>query len=147
MNPHTLDVAQFRLLFPAFADETKFPDAMIAVWWDLATEYITEYDNCLISGKTLQFALNLMAAHLAQTFTMIANGSGTGTPGLVTSASEGSVSISMTPPPAKSAWQFWLSTTPYGLQLWALLSSLLVGGITLGGHPEINSFRRGYGVF
>jgi hypothetical protein len=134
-------------MFPAFADVTKFPDASIQMWWTMATVYITDYDNCLISGPTLQAALNLMTAHLAQTFTMIASGAGTGTPGLVTGATEGSVSISMTPPPAKNAWQFWLSSTPYGLQLWALLSSLLVGGITIGGHPERSSFRRSYGVF
>lgn len=147
MNPHVLDPAQFRLLFPAFADETKFPDVLLETWWEMATNYINEYDNCLISGKTLQFALNLMTAHLAQTFTAISSGAGTGTPGLVTSASEGSVSISMTPPPAKTAWQFWLSSTPYGLQLWALLKSLVLGGFTVGGRPEISSFRRSYGRF
>ena len=110
----------------------------------MGNQYIYSYDNCLITGDTLQLALNLMTAHLAQSFTMI--GSGTN-PGVVTGAAEGSVNVQMMPPPVKSAWQYWLATTPYGTQLWALLSMLTVGGFTIGGLPETSGFRRVYGVF
>lgn len=144
MAQHTLDITAFRLLFPAFADATKFPDASIQIWWTMATVYINDYDNCLISGNTLQMTLNLMTAHLAQSFAMIAAGQVTAP---VTGATEGSVAVTLQAPPSKSGWQFWLSTTPYGLQLWALLSSLLVGGLTIGGAPESSGFRRVYGIF
>lgn len=144
MAQHTLDLAAFRATFPAFADPVKYPDLSITMWWTMGNQYIYSYDNCLICGDTLQLALNLMTAHLAQSFTMIGNGQ---TPGVITGAGEGSVNVSMMPPPVKTGWQFWLATTPYGLQLWALLQSLTVGGFTLGGLPETSGFRRVYGVF
>ncbi len=144
MAQHTLDIAAFRAMFPAFADVAKYPDVTLSMWWTMATSYIHDYDNCLICGDTLQLALNLMTAHLAQSFTLIGAGQ---VPGVVTSATEGSVSVSMEPPPAKSAWAYWLSTTPYGLQLWALLQTLTVGGFTIGGLPESSGFRRAYGIF
>lgn len=66
---------------------------------------------------------------------------------MVNSATEGSVSVGMTPPPAKNMWQWWLATTPYGVQLMALLQSLTVGGFIVGGAPELGAFRRVGGVF
>jgi len=144
MAQHTLDLVAWRAAFPTFADASKYPDATVEMWWVMATAYINDYDNCLISGNILQTALNLMTAHLAQSFTMIQSGT---TSAPVTGATEGSVSITLQAPPSKNGWQFWLSTTPYGLQLWALLSSLVVGGFTIGGAPESQGFRRVYGVF
>lgn len=144
MAQHTLDLTAWRAAFPAFSDVTKYPDATVQMWWVMATAYINDYDSCLISGTILQTALNLMTAHLAQSFTMISNGQVTAP---VTGATEGSVAVTLQAPPSKNGWQFWLSTTPYGLQLWALLSSLLVGGLTIGGAPESSSFRRAYGIF
>lgn len=145
MAQHTLDIAAFRAMFPAFADPLKYPDATLQLWWTMATQYITEYDNCLIEGTTLQLALNLMTAHLAQSFTLIS--AGQSTPGVITGATEGSVSVSMSPPPVKNMWQYWLATTPYGQQLLALLQTLVVGGFTIGGLPETSGFRRVGGVF
>lgn len=144
MAQHTLDLASFRAMFPAFSNVTTYPDATIQMWWTMGNQYIYSYDNCLISGDVLQLALNLMTAHLAQSFTMIGNGQ---TVAVVTGATEGSVSVSMMPPPAKTGWQWWLLTTPYGAQLWALLQTLTVGGFTIGGAPERSGFRRVYGVF
>jgi hypothetical protein len=144
MAQHTLDLTAWRAAFPAFADTTKYPDATVQMWWTMATAYINDYDNCLICGNVLQTALNLMTAHLAQSFTMIGNGQVTAP---VTGAAEGTVNVTLQAPPSKNGWQFWLSTTPYGLQLWALLSSLVVGGFTIGGAPESQGFRRVYGVF
>lgn len=145
MAQHVFDVAAFRAAFPAFADPLKYPDATLQMWWTMAIQYITDYDNCLIEGDTLQLALNLMTAHLAQSFTMLANGNTS--PGVVTGATEGSVSISMAPPPTKNMWQYWLATTPYGQQLLALLQTLVAGGFTIGGLPETSGFRRVGGVF
>lgn len=144
MAQHTLDLTAFRAMFPAFADVTKYPDITIQMWWDMGVNYIDDYDNALISGKILQMALNLITAHLAQSFTMIGNGQNSA---VVSGATEGSVSVSMTPPPVKTQWAWWLNTTPYGAQLLALLQTLTVGGFTIGGLPESQGFRRVYGVF
>jgi len=145
MAQHTLDISAFRTMFPAFADPLKYPDATLQMWWTMAIQYINDYDSCLIEGDTLQLALNLMTAHLAQSFTLIS--AGQNTPGVITGATEGSVSVSMSPPPVKNMWQYWLATTPYGQQLLALLQSLVVGGFTIGGLPETSGFRRVGGVF
>lgn len=145
MAQHTFNVTAFRAMFPAFADVVKYPDATLQLWWTMAIQYIYDYDNCLIAGDTLQLALNLMTAHLAQSSTLIANGQST--PGVVTGAAEGSVNISMAPPPVKNMWQYWLATTPYGQQLLALLQTIVAGGFTIGGLPETSGFRRVVGVF
>lgn len=42
----------------------------------------------------------------------------------LSSASEGSVSASFALPPTKDLWQYYLSLTPYGLELLALLSTV-----------------------
>lgn len=144
MAQQTLDITAFRAMFPAFADATKYPDATIQMWWTMATAYIYDYDNCVIDGPQLSLALNLMTAHLADSFTKINNGQQVV---VLTGATEGTVNVSMQPPPAKTGWQWWLSTSPYGVQLWALLQTLVVGGFTIGGWYETDSFRAGYGVF
>ena len=67
--------------------------------------------------------------------------------GAVQSATEGSVSVSFTAPPSRDGWEYWLSSTPYGVQLWALLSGLMVGGAYIGGLPERKAVRKVGGVF
>lgn len=144
MAQHTFEVAAFRAMFAEFANATTYPDAVLQIYWDNGTNYIYSYDNQLIDGANLQFALNLMTAHLAKSFTMINSGT---FPGVINSSTEGSVSVSMTPPPAKSMWQWWLATTPYGIQLLALLQSMTVGGFIIGGATELAAFRRVGGGF
>ena len=139
---HVFDVAAFRAMFPAFADPLKFPDVMLQGYWTMACNYINDYDNVAIDGDNLQLALNLMSAHLAKSYAMIDAGD---LVVVVAGAAEGTVSISTVPPPAKSGYQWWLCTTPYGVQLWALLSSIAVGGYYIGGNQELSSFRRGGG--
>lgn len=144
MSQHTFDVTTFRAMFPEFANTTTYPDATLDGYWTMGINYIYSYDNTLIDGDNLQLALNLMTAHLGKSFSLINKGN---SPNVMASATEGSVSISMQPPPAKTGWQWWLSTTPYGVQLWALLQSLLVGGLYIGGLPERSGFRKIGGLF
>jgi hypothetical protein len=144
MAQHTFDIAAFRAMFPAFADVTKYPDLALQGYWTMAVNYIYDNDTWAICGDTLQLALNLMTAHLAASFALINSGQNAV---VVAGAAEGSVSVSMVPPPIKTGWQFWLCTTPYGIQLWALLSSLTVGGFYIGGLPERSGFRKIGGFF
>lgn len=144
MATHTFDEAAFRAMFPDFASDTTYPDAMLASYWAMAVLYITADDSWMIEGDTLQFALNLMVAHLGKSYSLINAGQSTS---VVQSSSVGSVSVSMVPPPVKTGWQHWLCTTPYGAQLWALLQSLTVGGIYIGGSQERQGFRKVGGVF
>ena len=152
------DTDLFRLMFPEFADETKYPDAMIQVYWDIAHTFISPVDcPCqLLNGKALGYAGYLMTAHLMWLATQSSSPSGGsggsssagGTAGgIVTSASIGEVSVSMAQPPFKSGWDYWLNQSPYGQQLLALLRIVSVGGTFVGGLPERTGFRKVGGVF
>lgn len=138
------DVAAFRVAFPAFANDTTYPDATLQAYWDAACCYISPEDYGWLHGACRVRALNLMTAHLAALSTMIANGQAVG---VGQSATVGAVSVSMVPPPIKSGFQYWLAITPYGIQLWALLSAKAAGGLYVGGLPEKSAFRKVGGVF
>lgn len=141
MTTHTLDLANWRLLFPAFANNA---DTQIQMCWDTATSYIFENDNFALCDDRLQLALNLMTAHCLFVFNKQSIGE---TSAPITSASEGSVSAGFSPPPFKNGFQYWLSTSPYGLQLWALLKTAIAGGFYIGGKPETLAFRDVGGTF
>lgn len=147
MAEHTLDLATFRLLYPAFANPTAFPDAYIQAQWDQAVVYFGAQDGCLISGPTLQTMLNLMTAHLMALNVMLAAGGSGAAGGILTGATIDKVSVTMAAPPTMSAWGWWLAQTPYGKQLWALLKLKSAGGFFIGGRPERAAFRKVGGRF
>jgi hypothetical protein len=141
----TFDVTLFRQQFPVFANATAYPDAMLQMYWDMAVCYVTDVGNYgWLQGNCRQLAINLMTAHLTALSVIVAGGQ---VPGLVQSATIDKVSVSLTPPPLKNQWQWWLSTTPYGQQLLALLQNRSVGGWYIGGRPELAAFRRVGGRF
>lgn len=142
---HALDVALFREQFPVFADDVKYPDAMIQMYWDMACCYVDPTDWCLLAGSCLQLALNLMTAHLVYLAGQTAAGSASS--GVMQSATVDKVSVTVAVPPIKTAWQQWLAQSPYGLQLWALLTSKSAGGFMVGGYIERQGFRKAGGVF
>lgn len=147
MAEHTFDVTTFRLLYPAFANPTTFPDNYLTAQFGQAKAYITPYDNEWTSGDLLQTALNLMTAHLTQINVILAANGVTPTLGVLQSATIDKVTVSNVPPPIKNGWQYWLSTTPYGAQLWALLKTVAGAGPYLGGLPERAAFRKVGGYF
>lgn len=141
MSLHTFDLTTFQATFPEFAATNP---VALAAYWDMATQYLNPNDGCMLSGRVLQLALNFTTAHLAKLMALAGAGK---TSGVATGATEGSVSVSMAPPPFRSGWEFWLSTTPYGLQLWALLQVQTAGGTFIGPSLERASFRKAGGVF
>jgi len=138
---HVFDLPKFRIAFPMFA---LLQDDQLQSWWDMATATMTSTDGLLLHGESLQLALTLMTAHLAWLFTRKYP---TGATGQVSIATEGSVSISMAIPPYRNGWQFWLTQSPFGNQLWALLMIQSAGGLYVGGSPERSAFRKAGGVF
>ena len=118
----------FRNQFPAFENTTLFPPAQLEGWWTMGTAYINiDYNYPWnFKNKQLQLAIDLMCAHLAQTFTLINQGISSV---VVTATSEGTVNVTMEPPPTSTAFGWWLSTTSYGAQLRALLR--VVGNVGL----------------
>lgn len=133
------DIAAFRAAFPAFADEVIYPDAMITAVSDAALCFLSEH-SCSCDTAAWQLA----TAHLMFLRTQAASGA---PGGLVTSASIDKVSVTVTPPPARDGYSYWLSLSPYGLELMALLSRCSAGGIYVGGRPERAAFRSVGGIF
>lgn len=144
--PPVYNDTNFRAQFPAFANATAFPEAMLSATWTTGTAYISPNANpgWTCNPAQLQRALDLMCAHLTQLAQQIANGQPMG---IMTAATEGSVSITLQPPPVKSAFGYWLSTTPYGNELRMLLDVVAGVGFYVGGSLERAGFRKAGGVF
>lgn len=147
MSTITLDPAAFRALFPQFADPAKYPDAALSIQYGMATSYVSAdtYGDMPVAARTN--ALYLMTAHLLALGVIIAQNNYTGQVGIVQGAVVDHVQITLTPPPVKSEWQWWLNTTPYGAQLLGLLQAQAAGGFYVGGLPERAAFRKVGGVF
>lgn len=144
MTTLTFDVTLFREQFPAFANPTTFPDAMLQMYWDMATCYISDEDYGWLNDGCRQLALNLMTAHLTATSVLIANGQ---TSVLIQSSTIDKITVTLTPPPVKTPFRWWLMTTPYGIQLSGLLAANSAGGFYIGGRPELSAFRKVGGYF
>lgn len=130
-------ISGFRQIFPAFSDTEKYSDAFIQSMLDMAQTYISPQENCLINSATIKNMIYLMTAHLAQINSSLANGKDVGQ---ISSASVGGVSVSKVVPKNTTELDYWLNTTPYGMQLLATLSSLSAIGLYIGGQKE-NVFR------
>lgn len=143
MSTIVFNASTFRAMFPVFKDTTVYPDAVLQIYWDTATAYVSnQTGGCYIYSLKLgqqTLALNLMAAHLAYLNSLIATGN---TPGVVTGATVDKVSVTLEPPPSSNNWQYWLNQSPYGQQLLALLSVASAGGFYYGGFPTVYNLRR-----
>ena len=139
-----LNITAWRTLYPAFSDVTKYPDTTITMNWDTSRLYISANDYGWLSGTSRQRAIDLMCAHLTALSDMIASGN---IPAMVNSSTIDKISVTLTPPPVKTHFQWWLSLTPYGQQLLALMNSFSVGGFSVGGRSELSAFRKAGGVF
>ena len=146
MTDIAFDLTTFRAMFPAFASVTAYPDAALTLYWNTACNYIEAEDLDLgfldTSSRTL--ALNQMTAHLTQLGVNAGKGLAVGP---VEQAKIDKVDVKLAQRPALNMWQWWLSGTPYGQMLLALLESVSVGGIYIGGAPELSAFRKVGGVW
>lgn len=149
MTTIVFDPAAFRInpLFASFSNPVVYTDAILEAWGDIATNYISDQNGgCYVNGITLKqqtLALDLMVAHLLSLSTQIGNTPGSPkTPGLKQAATIDKVSVTLTPPPVKNQWQWWLSLTPFGQQLFALLQVASAGGFFYGAFPVMPAFRR-----
>ncbi len=149
MATHEFVAADFRAMFPAFASAVKFPDLALSMYFDTATCYIDNEDNCLIMGDCLERALYMLTAHIGQLMTNAGTDAsgGSGAAGIVSASTVEKVSVTVTVPPTKNGWEFWLASTPYGMMLWQMLKAKTAGGFAVGMMPESSGFRKAYGVF
>ena len=141
----TLDLVAFRASFPAYANDTLYPDALIEGKFITATCIISDEDEgvCL-STKQRTRALYLLTAHLLFIDGLISQGQNVV---FVQGATIDKVSVTATPPQADDQFNLWLSTTPYGQELIAIFTVATSGGFYIGGAPERAAFRRVGGIF
>lgn len=134
----TFPLVTFRTLYPAFA---AVPDATVLAVSEQALCFV-DLSACDCSEQGWMLATAHMLA-LRDSAT-----AGGAPSGALASATVGSVSVSFqAPPTGGSGYRFWLTSTPYGLQLSALLSRCAAGVLYVGGAPERAAFRRVGGGF
>jgi hypothetical protein len=134
----TLNITQFRTRFPAYANETTYPDATIQATWDTAVIYIGNVTDDCLSEDQLELALEQMTAHLL--FIQDKLSSGATQTGTVTSSSIDKVSVTIAAPKNDDEWEYWLNQSPYGQQLLALLNTICVGGFYIGGNAPRTAY-------
>jgi len=147
MTTITFNPANFRVVYPQFADPATFPDLKLQSQFDLSTAYISPEVYGDMPQAARASALDLMTAHLLALGVIVAQNNFQGQVGVVTGAQVDHVQVTLAPPPIRSQWRFWLNTTPYGMQLASLLEMQSAGGFFVGGLPESAAFRRVGGVF
>lgn len=136
MAAPTFSAERFREQFPAYASIQRYPDEILQGWWDAAICYLPEYCECN-NLECCEVMYYLMAAHLLYLSQRAAQGQA----GMLASASIDKVSVSVVTPPALNMWQWWMSGSPYGVRLWALLHRRASGGGFVGGSPVRRSMR------
>lgn len=142
-NPIVPDWTVFRAMYPQFADVTKYPDALLDMYWDEVTCFVA-IDGYNLIGRCRLLLLYLFVAHM---MTISAQASKGKQGGFVTSSTIDKVSVSKTAPPSPDMFSWWLGQTPYGQQVVAMLEIYTVGGDYVGGSNEMGGFRRHDGVF
>jgi hypothetical protein len=131
------DLDSFRSLYPQFATLTD--DQVLAT---------SAQAQCFLTDQGCDCSAHMWLLMVAHMLTLGRQASTGGVSGQVTSASIDKVSVSFAAPPSgNDAWAYWLSLTPFGVQLRALLKRCTAGGFYFGGLPERAGFRSVGGVF
>lgn len=123
------DATAFRAQCPAYRDPTTYPDAVVQMWWDLGTQYVSNLNSGYLIDAGRRAALNYMTAHLIFINDLILQGT---SPGNVVASTVDATNVTLEPPPVRSQWHYWLNQSPYGKALMALLRGRAVGGFQAG---------------
>lgn len=113
MNCPDLTEQTFISQFPEFTDAQNI-ELMIG----RATNFVELY--CIDCKNKVQFIIFLLAAHLLTLQKAIMSGN---TSGLIeANAHIDRISVSVMPAPTTNNFEYWLSSTPYGMQLLAFFN-------------------------
>lgn len=136
--------ADLRLNYPLFNDPVTYSYQQLDVGISTAQTHISTSNYGRLNGASRLRAIYLMAAHMLTIQQQAKTG---GTASLVSGATVDKVSVQLTPPPLKTQWQWWLSTTPYGAELMGLLAVKSTGGFYIPGSLSRAGFRKANGSF
>lgn len=136
-----ITVSEFRQAFkPAFSDTSKYSDELISAFIERAGFYVSTQNCGSLRDGARAYAIELMTAHLITLNDKILSGD-TGASSRITSTSIDKISVSLEAPQTKDEWSYWLSLTPYGMALLALLKAKSPLGVYSGGKNYRNCFR------
>lgn len=132
----TLDIPQFRIEYPEFADIVEYPDFRITQAWDMATCSIPPIQNYgALSGSCRYTAIQLLTAHMLKTDENYKESFNSDVGTIVNNAREDLIDVGVKDIPTSNNWEYTLSTTVYGRKYIFILSSKAMGGFLGGGRP------------
>lgn len=128
-----MDIVQFRIDFPEFADTARYPTTLITFWATVAEAQVNECAWLLMKP----FGVNLYVAHeitiAAQNSATATNGGFPGgTTGPVNSKAVGQVNVGYDTQQTAEKDAGWWNLTSYGKQYIRLARMFGAGGIQLG---------------
>lgn len=116
--------AEIRLLFPEFADTTKYSDARIQAALVLAGGYISTANRGDIGFERRVLLIELMACHFIKINDAATGASSQQISGMPVSATIGKVTVSVAIPKNLDELHYFLMQTTYGQQYAAMLKAL-----------------------
>ena len=136
-----LNISDFRTFYPRFSDSTKYPDTLITAMFDVACSLINNTENSFIPyDPTHGIKLRERILYAAVCHLLTMNEQSDEQTGVITSASQGSVSVGFSPVNGNSyAAQYW-SQTRCGQLVWMLLSPYRLGGRFYTESPEYHPY-------
>lgn len=109
------DLVGFRVRYPEFA---TVADALLGAYFVESTAYLNNTDSSIVTDVVLRsMLLNMLTAHVAAMNSGVNGQAASGLVGRVSSASEGSVSVSVDAGPVSGS-SAWFMATRYGAAFW-----------------------------
>lgn len=128
----TFPVDAFLARFPEFDDQEKFPYNFIQNCGDRASMHVTaSVPGMPMRGPYREYALFLVAAHIATLDKQSENDGGTSLGGMPYKATVGSVTVETTKQNTFTTddWALWYGKTKYGQEFLALLDAHATPGV------------------
>ena len=124
-----MDISTFRTSFPEFADETKYPDAMITFWDTVGTSLLnaTRWGNLLTIGLYLYVAHQIIMQSKDVALSVRGKYPGLAA-GVITNKSVDGVSVSYDVGSATLENAGNYNQTRYGREFWKLVQIVGMGG-------------------
>lgn len=116
------DPIHFKEIYPQFAG---FTDAQLEWFFKKSEQILDNSENACIEYDARMIMFYLLVAHYAQLQQQIKDGNTA--VGRVSSATEGSVSISLDFPTSAVGREKWFNQTPYGAEYWMMTAPYRTG--------------------
>ncbi|CAI1224556.1 DUF4054 domain-containing protein [Serratia proteamaculans] len=132
------DVDAFRERYPEF---DTVSDSLLNAYFVEAAVYLNNTDTSPVCDVAVRAVyLNMLVAHIAALNSGVNGQKATGLVGRITSASEGSVSVSTDAGPS-SASSWWYMQTPYGAAYWQATLPYRTIRYVPGGSPSMYPYH------